>query len=264
MTKRLQGKTALITGASSGIGRACAIRFAAEGASVVINYLFDEGEAESVAEACRQASDEAGKFTIARADVSKEADVEAMFELADREHSRLDILVNNAGILIESPSAELQAAEFDKVMGVNIRGAYLCARAALKRFLANGSGVIVNTSSVHQIIPKPAYLAYSVSKGAMQNLTRTLALEYSARNVRVNAVGPGAIETPMNGAWLNDAEARAAVESHIPMNRPGKAEEMAAVFAFLASDDSSYITGQTIFACGGLTIYPEYRENWAS
>ena len=260
----LTGKTALITGASSGIGRACAIRFAQEGASVAINYRSDQAGAEATAAACREAGGDSAKFTTVYADVAKEAEIEAMFEHVDREHAPLDILVNNAGMQTESPSEKLEAADFDRVMSVNIRGAVLCAREALQRFLENGSGVIVNDSSVHEIIPKPGYLAYSVSKGGMQNLTRTLALEYADRNIRVNTVGPGAIETPMNNAWLNDPKARAGVESHIPMGRPGTPDEMAAVFAFLASDDASYITGQTIFACGGLTIYPEYRDNWAS
>ncbi len=264
MTKRLEGKTALITGASSGIGKAVAVRFAQEGASVAINYRSGQAGAEATAADCRAVADDSSVFTTVYADVAKEADVEAMFEHVDREHAPLDILVNNAGIQMESPSDQLEAAAFDRVLGVNLRGAFLCARGAIQRFLKSGTGVVINDSSVHEIIPKPGYLAYSVSKGGMQNLTRTLALEYAARNIRVNAVAPGAIETPINDAWLNDVQARASVESHIPMGRPGTPEEMGAVFAFLASDDASYITGQTLFACGGLTIYPEYRENWAS
>jgi glucose 1-dehydrogenase len=117
---------------------------------------------------------------------------------------------------------------------------------------------------VHQIIPKPGYLAYSISKGAMASLTRTLALEFAGRGIRVNAVGPGAIETPINAAWTGDQTKRAAVESHIPLGRVGTPEEIAAVFAFLASDEASYITGQTIYACGGLTLFGEFRDNWAS
>jgi glucose 1-dehydrogenase len=141
----------------------------------------------------------------------------------------------------------------------------LCAQKALAHFVARGgAGCIINCSSVHQIIPKPGYLAYSISKGGMANLTRTLALEFAGRGIRVNAVGPGAIDTPINAAWTGDAEKRADVTSHIPLGRVGTPEEMAAVFAFLASDDASYITGQTIYACGGLTLFPEFRENWSS
>ncbi len=122
----------------------------------------------------------------------------------------------------------------------------------------------MNNSSVHEIIPKQKYLPYSISKGGMENMTKTLALEYADRGIRVNAVAPGAIITPINRAWIDDAQARKGVESHIPMGRAGTSGEIAAVFAFLASDDSSYITGQTIFACGGLTLYPEFRSAWSS
>ena len=127
-----------------------------------------------------------------------------------------------------------------------------------------GGGAIINTSSVHQIIPKPGFLGYSLSKGGLANLTRTLALEFADRGIRVNAVAPGAILTDMNDAWRNDPKAKAQVERHIPMGRAGTAEEMAAVFAFLASDDASYITGQTIFACGGLTLYGDFMHNWST
>ena len=141
----------------------------------------------------------------------------------------------------------------------------MCAREAIKHFLAeNKKGVIINISSVHQIIPKPNYLGYSTSKGGMQNLTRTLALEYAGRGIRVNAIGPGATITPINRAWVDDPEKRAEVEKHIPMGRAGTSEEMAAVAAFLASDEADYITGQTLFVDGGLTLYPDFRTPWSS
>jgi glucose 1-dehydrogenase len=124
--------------------------------------------------------------------------------------------------------------------------------------------VILNISSVHQEIPKPRFLGYSVSKGGMQNLTRTLALEYAGRGIRVNGIGPGATVTPINRAWIDDPEKRAMVESHIPMGRAGTSEEMAAVAAFLASDEAAYITGQTLFVDGGLTLYPDFRTAWSS
>jgi glucose 1-dehydrogenase len=135
----------------------------------------------------------------------------------------------------------------------------------VRHFLKAGTkGAIVNNSSVHQTVPKPKYLPYSISKGAIENLTKSMALEYSNRGIRVNAVGPGAVVTPMNDAWIHDAAARQVVESHIPMGRAAEAAEIAAVFSFLASDEASYITGQTIYACGGLTLYPEFRTAWAS
>jgi glucose 1-dehydrogenase len=159
----------------------------------------------------------------------------------------------------------LEIADFDRIIDVNLRGPFLCAREAIRHFLSRGAGgVILNNSSVHQIIPKPKYLSYSISKGGMENLTKTLALEYADKGIRVNAVGPGAVVTPINNAWINDPKARGEVESHIPMGRAADSDEIASVFAFLASDEAKYITGQTIFACGGLTLYPEFRVAWAS
>jgi glucose 1-dehydrogenase len=177
----------------------------------------------------------------------------------------LDVLVNNAGIQISRPSHELSSADFDKVLAINLRGAFLCAREAIRRFLAAGTpGVVVNVSSVHQRIPKPGYLGYSVSKGGMQNLTTTLALEYAASGIRVNAIGPGATITPINRAWVDDPVKKAQVEAHIPLPRAGTADEMAGVACFLASDDAAYITGQTLYVDGGLTLYPSFREPWSS
>lgn len=266
MALRLEGKNALVTGASSGIGRAIAIRYAREGANVSINYRGPKERAD--AEAVRQEASTArpeSKIVIAQADVTREDEIKAMFQQTLDAFGSLDILVNNAGIQKASPSDQIEAADFDLVLAVNLRGPFLCAREALRHFLARGKGgVILNNSSVHQIIPKPLYLSYSLSKGGMANLTRTLALEYAGRGIRVNAVGPGAIVTPINSAWTGDPKARAGVESHIPMGRPGEADEIASVFAFLASDEASYITGQTIYACGGLTLYPEFRTGWAS
>jgi glucose 1-dehydrogenase len=177
----------------------------------------------------------------------------------------IDVLVNNAGIQISRPSSELSAADFDKVLAVNLRGAFLCAREAIKQFLEQGDGgVVINVSSVHQLIPKPDYLGYSVSKGGMQNLTRTLALEFAGRNVRVNGIGPGATVTPINRAWVDDPVKAEQVTSHIPLNRAGTADEMGGVACFLASDDAAYITGQTIFVDGGLTLFADFREPWSS
>jgi glucose 1-dehydrogenase len=265
---RLLGKKALITGASTGIGRAIAVRFAEEGASVAINFSRSAQEAEVTAKLVGDVQTRlncGSSMIVVQADVSDETQVREMFKAAGETLGPLDILINNAGILMSAPSYQAPMEEFDRVLGVNLRGAFLCAREALNDFLARGTrGVIVNNSSVHEIIPKPAYAAYSISKGGMENMTRSLALEYAGQGIRVNAVGPGAIVTPMNKAWIDDPEARAGVESHIPMGRAGTPEEMAAVFAFLASDDASYITGQTIFACGGLTLFPEFRQDWAS
>ncbi|MBY0507044.1 MAG: glucose 1-dehydrogenase [Bryobacteraceae bacterium] len=266
---RLLGKRALITGASSGIGRAIAIRFAREGASVAINYRSQPEEAEITRQQAVAAAQEAGhpdvKAVVIGADVADEAQIMKMFATTLSSLGGIDILINNAGIQKAAESDQIDIADFDRVLNVNLRGTFLCAREALKHFLANGiKGVIVNNSSVHEIIPKPLYLPYSISKGGMENLTRTLGLEYAGRGIRVNAVGPGAIVTPINNAWINDPVKSAEVCSHIPMGRAGEADEIAGVFAFLASSEASYITGQTLFACGGLTLFPEFRTGWSS
>lgn len=265
--KRLANKNVLITGASSGIGQAIAVRFAADGANVAINYRSGAEQAEAT-RALMQAQRNGGgqgHDIIVQADVSDEQQVRKMFESVMGEFGRLDVLVNNAGIQKPSASHEIDIADFDRVLAVNLRGPFLCAREAIRHFLSRpGGGVILNNSSVHEIIPKPKYLPYSVSKGGLENLTKSLALEYADRGIRVNAVGPGAVVTPINKAWTSNPKARHDVESHIPAGRAAAPEEIASVFSFLASDEASYITGQTVFACGGLTLYPEFRVAWSS
>lgn len=265
---KLLHKNVLITGASSGIGEAIAIRFAEEGANVAINYYSGADRAEGVRKKVQAASagvSQSSKHLTVKADIADEEQVKGMFKKVLDELGSIDILINNSGIQKPASSHEVEMADFDRVIGVNLRGAFMCAREAIRHFLARGGGgVIVSNSSVHEIIPKPKYVPYSISKGGLENLTKSLALEYADRGIRVNAVGPGAIVTPINMAWIDDPKARAEVESHIPMGRAGTSEEIAGVFAFLASDESSYITGQTLFACGGLTLYPEFRVAWSS
>jgi glucose 1-dehydrogenase len=265
----LRGKGVLVTGGTSGIGQAIAVKFAEYGANVAINYLRQPGEAadtEQQVHACVNKVQQTGvRDVLVQGDVSQEDDVQRMVGRAVSELGGIDVLVNNAGIQISRHSHELASADFDKVLAVNLRGAFLCAREAIRHFLAEGKpGVIINVSSVHQLIPKPDYLGYSVSKGGMQNLTRTLALEYAGRGIRVNGIGPGATVTPINRAWIDDPVKREMVESHIPMARAGTAEEMGAVACFLASDGAGYVTGQTIFVDGGLTLFPSFREPWSS
>jgi glucose 1-dehydrogenase len=265
----LKGKNVLVTGGSSGIGQAIAVRFAEYSANVAINYLTTPDEAaqteQMVHDCMKQVREQDVKDVLVQGDVSKEDDVIRMVEQTVDQLGSIDVLINNAGIQISRPSHELSQADFEKVLGVNLRGAFLCARESIKRFLDAGKGgVIVNVSSVHQDIPKPDYLGYSVSKGGMRNLTRTLALEYAGENIRVNGIGPGATITPINRAWVDDPEKAKMVTSHIPLGRPGTADEMAGVTCFLASDDAAYITGQTIFIDGGLTLYADFREPWSS
>jgi glucose 1-dehydrogenase len=277
----IKDKKVLVTGGSSGIGQAIAVRFAKYGADVAINYLTTPDEAaetKKMVEDCIRQVKEAGvKDLLVQGDVSKQDDCVRMIQETIDGLGGIDILVNNAGIQISKPSDQLDEASFQKVLDVNLKGSFLCAREAIKRFLdhdpgeavdSNGNpvarGVIVNISSVHETIPKPEYLGYSVSKGGMHNLTRTLALEYAPQNIRVNAVGPGATITPINRAWIDDPDKKKQVESHIPMARAGTADEMAGVTTFLASDDAAYITGQTVFVDGGLTLYPSFAEPWSS
>jgi glucose 1-dehydrogenase len=265
----LKGKNVLITGGSSGIGQAIAVRFAEYGANVAINYLTQPDEAADTEEqvhACvAKVQQEGVRDVLVGGDVSKEEDVVRMTGEAAEQLGGLDVLINNAGIQISRPSEELSSADFDKVIAVNLRGAFMCAREAIAHFLdAEKPGSIVNVSSVHQLVPKPNYLGYSVSKGGMQNLTRTLALEFAGHGIRVNGVGPGATVTPINRAWIDDPEKRKQVEEHIPMRRAGDADEMAGVTCFLASDDAAYITGQTVFVDGGLTLFPSFATPWSS
>ena len=264
----LTGKVALVTGASTGIGRATAVELARRGARVAVDYP-DASERENAETTLAQMRDAAPSAEsvglLVEADVSDEHAVEALVEETAETFGGLDILVNNAGIQHREKSAHASDIDlFDKVLAVNLHGAYLCARSALQHFVEQKSGVIVNVSSVHERIPRPEYLSYAVSKFGMQGLTQTLALEYADRGIRVNAIAPGATATPINAAWKDDAEKRAVVASHIPMKRAAEPEEIARVIAWLAGDEAAYMTGQTLFVDGGLVLYADFEKPWSA
>ena len=267
--KGLKGKNILVTGATSGIGQAIAAYFATIGANVALNYRNDPDKLhptkELIAKMCEETGGCTGQLLPVEADVTEEADIVRMCGEVVEKLGSLDILINNAGIQTSSPSHQLDTADFDKVIQVNLRGAYLCARETIKHLMSTGkTGSIINVSSVHEIIPRPTYVSYSMSKGAMENMTKTLALEYAPHGIRVNAIAPGATSTPINSSWTEDPKKKEEVESHIPMGRVGTSEEMAVITAFLASDDAAYVTGQTLFVDGGLTLYPDFLKPWSA
>lgn len=255
--KNLEGKNILITGAATGIGAATAIRFAKEGSNVAINYLHDEnlGEVEKVVKKIKETKKDSNVIKV-KADISSEEQVKEMFRKVLDEWDKIDVLVNNAGIQINEKSHEVSLENFRKVIDVNLQGTFICSREAIKHFLKKGGGIILNNSSVHEILPKPEYVGYPVSKGGIKNLTTTLALEYADKGIRVNAVAPGVVDTPMN-PWYGNSESKNEAGKGVPVKRVGEPEEIAAAFAFLASEDASYITGQTLFVDGGLTLSPE-------
>lgn len=266
---RLHGMRSFITGGSRGIGRAVAERFTAEGAVIIINHFHDDDEAAHTLESLKAISTEHGfdatAHRIIAADVSDRVSIHQAIDQAVKETGRLDCLINNAGIQAETPGNGFDAGVFEKIVAVNLMGAAYASEKAIAHFLSReGGGSIINTTSVHELIPKPTYLAYSISKGGLSNLTRTLALEYADKNIRVNAVGPGAVSTSLNDSWRHDPKAVNVVENHIPMRRVATPEDVAGVYAFLASSDANYITGQTIFACGGITLFGDFQTNWSS
>ena len=260
----LRGKNVLVTGGTSGIGQAIAVRFAEYGANVAINYLRAArggGRHRGAGPRLRRArSSRRASATSSSAATSRSEDEVVRMVRRDRRAARRRSTCWSTTPASRSRARadELSSADFDKVLAVNLRGAFLCAREAIRHFLADGRrpGSIVNVSSVHQLIPKPDYLGYSVSKGGMQNLTRTLALEFAGRGIRVNGIGPGATITPINRAWIDDPVRRAGQGAHPDAPRRRRPTRWPASPASSPPTTRAYITGQTIFVDGGLTLFP--------
>ncbi|GGE23704.1 glucose-1-dehydrogenase [Marinithermofilum abyssi] len=253
----LAGKTVLITGGATGIGKAIALRMAREKARVAINYLDEKQPYRQVVQEIQSLG---GEGLAIQGDVTKEQDVRNLVHHTVDHFGSLDVMVNNAGIENEVPSENLSLEDWNKVLSVNLTGAFLGAREAIRHMLQHQiKGCIINMSSVHERIPWPHFVHYAASKGGMKLLTETLALEFAPRGIRINAIGPGAIDTPINAEKFADPQQKQAVTELIPMGEIGQPEQIAAVAAWLASDEASYVTGITLFADGGMTLYPSFQ-----
>lgn len=252
----LRGRRALVTGANSGIGAAIARQLAADGARVALNFVVDPERATALA---REIDRHARGAIALQADVGNPEEVAAMFATIDRAWGGLDILVNNAGV--DGPRAstwEADPEQWERVLRVDLLGTFHCAREALKRMVAQRSGVVLNVTSVHERIPWSGYGAYTAAKAGASMLTRTLAQEAAPFGVRVLAIAPGAIRTPINRAVWSDPDRLRDLLTKIPLGRTGEPQEVAQVASFLVSDAASYVTGSTVYVDGAMTDYPEF------
>jgi len=258
MEVTLQGRRAVVTGANSGIGEAIALALGSAGAKVAVNYVVHPEAAESVVTRIRQGGGEA--WSVA-ADVTDQEQLAEMFRQLDATWGGVDLLVNNAGIDgVRAEAWEADPAQWRRVLQVNLEGAFLCAREALKRMTARRSGVILNMTSVHERIAWSGFSAYAASKAGLSMLTQTLAQEAAAYGVRVVALAPGAIKTPINRNVWSDPASYADLLEKIPLNRMGTPEEIARMAVVLLSDVASYVTGTTVFVDGGMTDYPSFQH----
>jgi glucose 1-dehydrogenase len=267
MTLRvLEGQRAIVTGANSGIGEGVARGLAEAGAKVVVNYVTGPERAEQVADEIRQAS---GEAIAIHADVSKEDQVQAMFRQAIETWGSVDILVNNAGLQRDAAFHEMSLKEWQFVLDVNLTGQFLCAREAVREFrrrgimpeLSSAAGKIICMSSVHDMIPWAGHANYAASKGGVSMLMKTMAQELAMHKIRVNAVSPGAIKTPINTSAWATPEAERELLKLIPYYRVGETHDIARATVWLCSDLSDYVNGATLYVDGGMTLFPEFRGN---
>ncbi len=266
--ERLAGQTAIVTGANSGIGAAIALALGRDGANVVINYIVKPEAAEELAQ--RISNDNiCGQALSFKADVTREKEVQAMFETAVDTFGTVDIVVPNAGIQRDYPLHEMPLEEWQKVIDVNLTGQFLCAREGLREFLRRGMrpeissslGKIIHVSSVHEVIPWAGHANYAASKGGIVMLMQSIAQAYGPHKVRCNSIAPGAIKTEINRQAWETPDALAKLNKLIPYKRIGETEDIGSAAAWLASDESEYVNGTTLFIDGGMTCYPGFTEN---
>jgi glucose 1-dehydrogenase len=263
--RNLIGQKALVTGANSGIGRAVAVALGEAGADVVVNYVSGEAAA---AEVVKEIQSHGVSAYAHKADVTREDEVQAMFAAMVAQFATIDILVANAGLQRDAPFHAMTLEQWNTVLGVNLTGQFLCAREALREFLRRGvvetvscaAGKIICMSSVHQEIPWAGHANYAASKGGVMMMMRSLAQEVAPHRIRVNGIAPGAVRTPINTAAWQTPEAYASLMRLVPYRRIGEPEDIARAAAWLASDDSDYVVGTTLFVDGGMTLYPGFAS----
>jgi glucose 1-dehydrogenase len=260
----LKGQKAIVTGASKGLGAGIAESLALAGCDVAINYSNDRGGAEQVAAKVRSAG---RKAVVFKTDVSREAEVCEMFKAVHEEFGRIDILINNSGIQANAAFDEMTMEQWQKVIGINLTGQFLCAREAVRYFKKQGLdpsisgslGKILCISSVHDVIPWAGHVNYAAAKGGVMLLMKSIAQELAPLKIRINSLSPGAIRTPMNVEKLNSPEAyKNILLDHIPVKRIGEPEDVGRAAVWLVSDDSEYVHGATLYIDGGMTLYPEF------
>lgn len=267
MKLKLQDQVAIVTGASSGIGAGCAKEMANAGATVIVNYPILQGK-EMAENVVAEIAANSGRAISYKCDVSKEDEVQQMFADVVKQFGTVDILINNAGLQKDAPFTEMTLEQWNYVLGVNLTGQFLCAREAIKEFLRRGvngksksAGKIICMSSVHEVIPWAGHANYAASKGGVMLMMKTIAQEFAPKMIRINSIAPGAIATPINhDAWDTQAHLQELLKL-IPQKRVGKPDDIGKAAVWLASDDSDYVNGTTLFVDGGMTLYPGFEGN---